>query len=168
MRATAIATTAILWLSGIASIVNADVTCKGGNIIANFNPGVSFQSTTIQAYASGNLGVCQSADFPKITSGTLYTPATGPGKCTGPLFAGGGSFQINWNDQSSSTGSQMGLTVEIGQWWFNGAVSGGRFAGKTVRATGKATISFDTIGYQCVHGGLKQYPGTIDSFVIAA
>ncbi|KAF9347718.1 hypothetical protein BGX34_002938, partial [Mortierella sp. NVP85] len=142
MRTTAITTTAILWLSGIASIallpiVNAGVTCQGGNFTADFYPGVTFQKKNIHGSTLLNdLGVCQSADFPKITRGILDSGADGPGVCTGPLVAGNGRFEIRWNDGSRSQGSHS-LTVELANWYFNGVVSTGSFAGKTVRANGR-------------------------------
>ncbi|KAK3807661.1 MAG: hypothetical protein J3Q66DRAFT_444764 [Benniella sp.] len=173
MRATAMTTTAILWLSGIASIallpiVNAaDVTCQGGTFNANLFPKVTFtQHPSIQATAFGNnLGNCQSADL-KITGGSFNFAGYGPGVCTGALSRGStAGVDVFWNDGTKSSASQMNYYLELGTWSFNGVLKG-RFEGKTIRATGRCTKPGSDIGLECIKGGFSQYPATMDSLVV--
>ncbi|KAF9359642.1 hypothetical protein BGX34_008233 [Mortierella sp. NVP85] len=165
MRATAIATTAILWLSGIASItplsvVNADVKCYGGAFNAQFNPGVTFKNQTIQVAASGDLGVCQSSESSKITGGAFNFVGSNMGSCPGPFAVGYGELQIKWSDESIITIPQMSFKAEAFTWSLDG-----QFEGKNVSVNGRATISPIDIGAQCATSGLTNYAGSIDAFV---
>ncbi|KAK3807659.1 MAG: hypothetical protein J3Q66DRAFT_374408 [Benniella sp.] len=173
MRATTITTTAILWLGGIAStallIVNAGVTCKGvDKINVNFTPGVTFTKRSSQVFAGGKLGVCQSAEFPGITGGTLIFGGDAKGRCTGPLAGESSSawVDIRWSDGTRSTASQMSFNVDLASWSFNGVLKG-QFEGQTVRANGRATKAGFVIGDECLRReGLTDYPATLDSLVV--
>ncbi|MQA90156.1 MAG: hypothetical protein GEU90_07965 [Gemmatimonas sp.] len=111
----------------MAGLVN--LTCLGTND-AQFSPGLTFQTQTVDIEAEGEYTTCLSSD-PAVTSG-IYT-ASGEGTLS--CLAGGhaGQFTITWNTGESSTveftnslalrpGGQTVVTA-------TGTVIGGKFVG---------------------------------------
>ncbi|KAK3807664.1 MAG: hypothetical protein J3Q66DRAFT_444766 [Benniella sp.] len=166
MRATAIATTAILWLGGIAStallpIVNASVTCKGGDVSAHFTPRVKLLTGSIQITAAGYLGVCRSEESPNIKGGFYHFSGSGTGACIGPFAVGSGTLQITWSDGSTTTVPQINFRAEATSWSIEGVLEG-----KSVRANGKPSTPASKMTTRCLTSGLEDYASLIDSFVI--
>jgi hypothetical protein len=86
----------------VAHATAGDVVCRGGQIDANFGPGLTFQTKTIQVTGQGDAGQCTSLSDPSVTGGTFTFQATIQGECPDG-GTGNGTGSIVWNNGKTST-----------------------------------------------------------------
>ncbi|MYS20978.1 hypothetical protein GA0115240_124234 [Streptomyces sp. DvalAA-14] len=144
-----------------------DVTCHGGSLDVQFNPGVTFSKNTVRLSANGELGNCSSRRHPKITGGTIRLEASLTAQCPGPYGPGYAKATIYWNDgtrtvidQTTFRGDAQSFSLE------GGSIATGSYAGGTARANGRTTSSSIELGAACVSGGLTSYSATIDQLAV--
>jgi hypothetical protein len=172
LTAAAVAAAAVIALAPASPASAADdigdVVCNGGSVNLLFNPGVKFSKTTVRLAASGDMGTCTSAKYPRITGGTLRIQAALNAACPGPLGPGYTKVTIDWNDgtktvinQSTFRGDAQTFTLE------GGSVDTGPFTNGTARATGRTTSNLVELGAACASGeGMTGYSATIDEFAV--
>jgi hypothetical protein len=144
-----------------------DVVCHGGSFNVQFNPGVTFSKNTVRLSANGEMGICNSKKFPKITGGTVRAEASLTAACPGPVGPGYAKVTISWNDGSKSVINQSSFRGDAQSFSFEGgSVDTGSFAGGTARANGRTTSNLIELGAGCALGGLTSYAATIDEFAV--
>jgi hypothetical protein len=143
------------------------IVCRGGQFHVQFNPGVTFSTNTVRLTASGDLGVCQSDKYPRITGGTIRAEATLQGKCPGPVGPGYAKVTASFNDGSRAVVNQSTFRGDAVSWSFEGGrVSDGPFTGGTARGNGRAISNLIEMGAGCAVGGLTEYRASIDEAII--
>ncbi|WP_405974383.1 hypothetical protein OG496_40505 [Streptomyces sp. NBC_00988] len=165
----AVAVAAVIALSPLSPASAADpadigdISCHGGSLTVQFDPGITFAKNTVRLSANGELGICSSAAHPKITGGTVRIEASLTAVCPGPIGPGYAKVTISWNDgsrtvinQSTFRGDAQSFSME------GGSISDGTFAGGTARAHGRTTSNLVELGAACVLGGITSYTASID------
>ncbi|MBO2448976.1 hypothetical protein J4573_17875 [Actinomadura barringtoniae] len=143
------------------------IVCRGGQFNVQFDPGVTFATGTVRLTASGDLGVCQSDEHPKITGGTIRAEASLQGKCPGPVGPGYAKVSVSFNDGSRAIVNQSTFRGDGTSWSFEGGrVSSGPFTGGTARGNGRTISNLIELGAGCAVGGLKEYRASIDEALI--
>ena len=144
-----------------------DVVCHGGTLNVQFNPGITFSRNTVRLSASGEVGLCRSAKYPKITGGTIRIEAALTAACPGPVGPGYAKVTIAWNDGSTSVIHQSTFRGDAQAYSLEGGrVATGPFAEGTARANGRTTTNLTELGAACVTGGLTGYAATIDELAV--
>ncbi|MGW0394396.1 hypothetical protein ACWDYJ_26615 [Streptomyces sp. NPDC003042] len=171
LAAVAAATSVALMPLGTASATAqaeiGSVSCRGGSLTLQYNPGLSFRRQDVRLSASGNMGLCQSDKHPKITGGTVHVAATFQAACPSPIGPGYAKVTISWNDGSTSVifhSTFRGDTESFGL--EGGNVMSGPFLNGTARANGRTTTNPLDIGGACATGGAISYQSTIDDFAV--
>ncbi|WP_066363089.1 hypothetical protein [Herbidospora mongoliensis] len=142
-----------------------DVVCNGGVLNLQFNPGLTFSRKTVRLSGSGELGICSSKKYPKITGGTIRVESSLTAVCPGPIGPGYAKVSINWNDGSKTTIDQSTFRGDASSFSLEGGgIAAGAFAGGTARANGRTTSNLIEIGAGCVLSGVTSVATTIDQF----
>lgn len=169
----AVATAAVIALAPLGPATAAapseigDISCNGGSLNVQYDPGITFSKSTVRLTANGEMGICNSQNHPKITGGTVRVESALTGACPGPVGPGYAKVTINWNDgsrtvidQSTFRGDAQSFSLE------GGSIADGSFAGGTARANGRTTSNLIELGAGCVLGGVTSYAATIDQFAV--
>ncbi|WP_330461636.1 hypothetical protein OIB37_35095 [Streptomyces sp. NBC_00820] len=169
----AVAATAVIALSPLSQASAADladigdITCHGGALNVQFNPGITFSKNTVRLSANGDMGICSSSTHTGITGGTVQIEASLTAQCPGPYGPGYAKATINWNDgtrtvidQTTFRGDASSFSLE------GGSIATGSFAGGTARAHGRTTSNLIELGAGCVLGGVTNYTAMIDQFAV--
>jgi hypothetical protein len=129
-----------------AHAAGGDIICRGGNVEASFGPGITWQTKTVQATFSIDLGQCTSLSDTAITGGTAVGQATMNGECPNG-GQGNGTATITWNNQKTSKVS-FTFVVNQNQFGMSGVhVISGEFQGDTGSFAGPVTY---LPWYECV------------------
>lgn len=136
-----------------AHAAGGDIVCRGGTIEANFGPGITWQTKTVQATFSGDLGQCTSLADPKVSGGTFNGQATLQGECPNG-GNGNGTGTITWNTgETSKFSATFGANQD--QFGMSGVhVISGKYSGDSGSFAGPVTY---LPWYQCVFPTGFQY-----------
>ncbi|SEG85291.1 hypothetical protein SAMN05216223_12327 [Actinacidiphila yanglinensis] len=171
MQAT-VAAAAVIALSplGTASAADpsdiGDITCHGGSLTVQFNPGATFFRSTVRMSASGEMGTCSSSQHPEITGGAVKLEASLTANCPGPFGPGYVKATINWNDGTKTVIDQTIFRGDERSFSLEGGSTTGRFAGGYARANGRTTSNLIEISAACASAGLTSYASTINEFAV--
>jgi hypothetical protein len=168
----AVAAAAVIALAPCTSASAADdignVVCNGGSVNVLFNPGVKFSKNAVRLAVSGDMGICRSANHPRITGGTIRIAASFTAACPGPLGPGYAKVTVDWNDGSKTVIDQSVFRGDAQTFSLEGGYIGtGRFANGTARANGRTTSNLVELGAGCASSdGMTGYSATIDEFAV--
>jgi hypothetical protein len=142
-------------LAGVpaAQAAGGDLVCRGGFVEANFGPGITFQTKTVQVTGEGDLGQCTSNSDTALSGGTFTYQATLQGECPDG-GNGNASGTVTWNNGKTSK-FQGTFSVNQDNFGMSGVhVLNGEFQGDSGSFAGPVTY---LPWYQCVFPTGFQY-----------
>jgi hypothetical protein len=136
-----------------AHAAGGDLVCRGGFVEANFGPGITFQTKTVQATGEGDLGQCNSTSDTALAGGTFTFQATLQGECPDG-GNGNATGTVSWNNGKTSK-FQGTFTANQDNFGMSGVhILSGEFQGDSGSFAGPVTY---LPWYQCVFPTGFQY-----------